>query len=187
MQTSYDKENVIYAGFFIRLAAFLIDNIVVAIGLLFIKVPVWILKIGAGDSAVFHPILFEYDIFAILYYLLTVGYFILATYFCGTTLGKFLLKIKVVDTEGQKLSFMTVLMRETVGRYLSQLIIFVGYFMIGLDGCKQGLHDKICDTYVVYTHKVPVRKPVERTVVPVPAVQNALQEEITANTVVQEE
>lgn len=154
MQTSYDKENVFYAGFFSRLAAFLIDSILVGAGLLVVKFPVWLLKLSVGDTFLFQPVLFSFTIFDILYYLLTVTYFVLTTYLCGATLGKYLMKLKVVDAEGQKLSFVSVLLRETVGRYLSALIIYIGYIMAGVDSRKQGLHDKIADTCVIYRHKV---------------------------------
>ena len=66
------------------------------------------------------------------------------------TLGKYLLKIKVVSTDGQPLTFMSVLIRETVGRYLSTVILYIGYMLAGWNEEKQGLHDKIADTYVVY-------------------------------------
>ncbi len=157
MQTSYDKENVVYAGFFSRLAAFLIDSILVGAGLLIIKVPVWILKLSVEDTFLFQPVLFSFTFFDILYYLLTVTYFVLTTYLCGATLGKYLMKLKVVNVEGQKLSFISVLLRESVGRYLSTLILYIGYIMIGVDSGKQGLHDKIADTCVIYRHKACTR------------------------------
>lgn len=141
----------VYAGFFIRLAAYMLDILFVNAMLMFVRVPVWCFKLAMDESCpLFSPILFTYNIFDILYYLLTVGYFILATYLCGNTLGKYLLRIKVVSVDGQKLSFMSVLVRETVGRYLSALIVYFGYLFAGLDNKKQSLHDKISDTYVVY-------------------------------------
>lgn len=167
MQTSYDKAYAVYGGFFSRLAAFLIDNIVVSSLLFFIKFVVWIAKLSIGsDAIIFQPVLFQYDFFAILYYLITSGYFVVATYCCGTTIGKSLMKLRVVDVNGEKLTFISVVIRETVGRYLSALIVYVGYFMIGFDSHKQALHDKITDTYVIYTHRFPVNKPVQRVVTP---------------------
>lgn len=150
MQMVSNSENRVYAGFFIRLAAFLLDMLLVNVLLMFIKIPVWCIQLAIGDSFLSSPILFSYNIFDIFYYLLTVGYFILATYFCGTTLGKYLMRIKVVSADGQKLSFISVLIRETVGRYLSAFIIYIGYMLAGWNNKKQGLHDKIADTYVVY-------------------------------------
>lgn len=159
MQISYDKDRVIYAGFFSRLAAFLLDSVLVAAALSVFKFVVWIIKLSIGDAIIFKPILFTYNVFDIIFYLLSVSYFVLMTYFCGATLGKFLMKIKVVDVEGQKLTFMSVLIRETVGRYLSVLIMYVGYIIAGLDTRKQGLHDKIADTLVIYNHPQPVKNP----------------------------
>lgn len=159
MQISYDKDRVVYAGFFPRLAAFLLDSVLVSAALSIFKFIVWIIKLSVGDVIIFKPILFTYNVFDILFYLLTVAYFVLMTYFCGATLGKFLMKIRVVDVDGQKLSFMSVLIRETVGRYLSALIVYVGYIIAGLDNRKQGLHDKIADTLVIYNHPQPAKKP----------------------------
>ncbi len=150
MQMAYNKETPVYAGFFIRLAAFLIDMLLVNVVLCVIKVPVWFLKLSMGDSILFQSILFEYNVFDILYYVLTATYFVLSTYCCGATLGKYLMKIKVVSVDGEQLSFLTVLIRETVGRYLSAIIIYIGYIVAGLDHRKQGLHDRISDTCVVY-------------------------------------
>lgn len=150
MQMVSNSENRVYAGFFVRLAAFLLDMLIVNVLLTVIKVPVWFVQLAVGDVFLFKPLLFSYNVFDILYYLLTVAYFILATYFSGNTLGKYLMKIKVVSTDGQKMNFMSVLIRETVGRYLSALIIYIGYMMAGWDTKKQGLHDRIADTYVIY-------------------------------------
>ena len=153
MQMAYNNDKNAYAGFFIRLAAFLLDMLLVNVLLVFIRLPVWCIKLVLGDTFLFSPVLFSYDIFDILYYLLTVGYFILATYFCGTTLGKYLMQIKVISTDGKPLTFVSVLIRETVGRYLCTIILYIGYMIAGWDNEKQGLHDRIADTYVVYRDK----------------------------------
>lgn len=158
MQTLCNKDDIIYAGFFCRLAAFLIDSVLVGIAISNIKLIVWIIHLMVGDIFLFQPILFTYTIFDIIYYLLSVSYFVIMTYYSGATVGKQLMKIKVTDTEGQKLSLLTVLLRETVGRYLSALIIYVGYIIVGVDNRKQGLHDKIADTCVIYKHEECERK-----------------------------
>ena len=154
MQTLLSKEDVVFAGFFSRLAAFLIDSVLVGVGLWIVKFPVWLIKMAVGDSFLFRPFLFEFTVFDVIYYLLTVTYFVLMTYYSGATVGKHLMRIKVVDAQGQKLSFVSVLVRETVGKYLSGLIIYIGYIIAGFDDRKQGLHDKIADTCVIYTYQV---------------------------------
>ena len=71
--------------------------------------------------------------------------------------------LRVVSTEtGEKPPFLLVLYRETVGRYLSR-ILYAGYFLVAVDSEKRGLHDRICDTAVVYT-----QRPIKDTTPPPP-------------------
>ena len=64
------------------------------------------------------------------------------------TLGKMAVGIKVVRTDGSRISLM-----RGIGRYfaslLSGLILGIGYLMAAFTEKKQGLHDIICDTFVV--------------------------------------
>ena len=64
------------------------------------------------------------------------------------TLGKLALGIKVVDHNGQRLDFSKALLRN-LSKLLSAFIFGIGYIMIIFDERKQGLHDKIADTFVV--------------------------------------
>ncbi len=170
MQTSFSKEQFIYAGFFSRFAAFFIDSIVVALALLIVKLPILVLQSSVGDSFLFKPFLFKFTIVQVFYYLLTLAYFVLMTYYSGATVGKHLMKLKVVDSEGQRLTFMSVLIRESVGKYLSTFIVYIGYIMTAFDERKQGLHDKIADTCVVY--KIGLNQPrVQRPVQPMQNIQ----------------
>ena len=57
MQISYDKDRVVYAGFFPRLAAFLLDSVLVSAALSIFKFIVWIIKLSVGDIIIFKPIL----------------------------------------------------------------------------------------------------------------------------------
>ena len=42
--------------------------------------------------------------------------------------------------------------RETFGRFLSEIIIYIGYIIAGADRQKRGLHDLLSDTCVIYCH-----------------------------------
>ncbi len=55
--------------------------------------------------------------------------------------------------EDRTLTLWEVIFRETVGRFLSALIANVGYIMIGIHKNKQGLHDLMSDTQVIYYHE----------------------------------
>lgn len=141
-----------YAGFLPRLVAFAIDNLLIAIVLLFVKIPLGIATLISGANMLTKPVLFEFSTLDIIFYLLGVLYFVIATYNTGTTFGKWLLKLKVVSSNNTKLSFLDLLYRETIGRYLSS-IIFIGYIIIPFDSEKRGLHDHLCDTRVIYNLK----------------------------------
>ena len=146
-------DNLVYAGFFVRLAAYLVDLLIVGVALFIVKIPIWITTIGYPDNIIVKDLIFNYSIADILYYLLKVTYFILLTYFTGSTLGKKLFHIQVVSRENRNMTFFEVTFRETVGRFLSGLIIYVGYIMAGLDNEKRGLHDILSDTNVIYYHE----------------------------------
>ncbi len=64
------------------------------------------------------------------------------------TVGKILMDIKVVDLYGRRVSFFVATNR-FFAKYLSALLLFVGYLMILFDAKNQGLHDKIARTLVV--------------------------------------
>ena len=64
------------------------------------------------------------------------------------TLGKMALGLKVTDSNGQQISFLTA-----TGRYfakiISALICCIGFMMAGWTQQKQGLHDMMAGTLVV--------------------------------------
>ena len=64
------------------------------------------------------------------------------------TVGKIVMGIKVVNKQGQGLDFSKALLRN-LSKILSAFILGIGYIMIVFDDRKQGLHDKIADTFVV--------------------------------------
>jgi len=166
MQNNADTR--VYAGFFVRLSAYLIDWIIVGAALLLIRIPVWIASIGGIADFILKDFIFQYSVYDIVLYLLKVAYFVLLTYFTGSTLGKKLLQICVVSAEERKPTFFEIAFRESVGKFLSALVLCVGYLMIGGDKRKRGLHDILSDTYVVYNHQKTVA-------VPAPITYNAVQ------------
>ena len=73
---------------------------------------------------------------------------LLLTYWNGQTVGKYVCGIRAVDLYGQPLTFGRALGRE-VSKILSA-ILCIGYIMAAFTERKQGLHDMIASTYVVY-------------------------------------
>lgn len=151
-----DRE-IVYAGFWVRLAAYTIDSFIVFAGLLIVR----LFLLGVSSLTEGTPlggnILFHYTLKDILLYGVQVFYFILCTYHAGTTPGKRVMNLRVVSAvEEEKLSFLNVLYRETVGRFLSGLVLCIGYILIGIDKEKRGLHDMLCDTRVIYGRRIKV-------------------------------
>lgn len=66
----------------------------------------------------------------------------------GQTFGKKLAHIKIVKANGEPLTLWTLFLREFIGKFLSTIILFIGYLMI-LGKNKRGLHDYIAGTLVL--------------------------------------
>lgn len=140
-------------GFFARLTAYLIDLLLIGTILtLTVRMPLMLVQAQNPNSWFLSPILFRFSPYDIFLYLAGSAYFIVMTYMTGATVGKRLMNLRVVACDDSKLTLINVLYRETIGRYLSSLL-FIGYLMIGASETKQGLHDRLCDTQVIYTCK----------------------------------
>lgn len=164
MQNSYSNQiyketttEITYAGFWTRLAAYMIDSILVFFGLLIVRLVMSGVMALLSDTPLGGNVLFHYTLKDIVLYAGQVLYFILCTFFTGTTVGKRAMNLRVISAKGDEgLVFLTVLYRETVGRFLSVFVLCIGYIMIGIDKEKRGLHDFLCDTRVVYAKKVKI-------------------------------
>ena len=66
----------------------------------------------------------------------------------GTTPGKNLLGMRVIKEDGAPAGFMTMLIREWIGKAISGLILSLGFLWILFDKDNQGWHDKLMSTYV---------------------------------------
>lgn len=177
---SIAKEDI-YAGFFTRLGAYLIDSLFLFACLALPHFIMWIIGLSSPDNLLTKEILFSFSFWNIAQYLLCKGYFVLLTYMGGMTLGKKAMRIKVIEKDGEQPSLFTVIYRETIGKYLSAIILYCGYLLIGIDREKRGLHDILCDTRVIYSCKVveykqmnTVYTPVQPFVPPMPQGQNPM-------------
>lgn len=148
----YSGGEVVYAGFWKRVAAYVIDGLVVGIagGIMGAIVGG---VIGALFSAGSDGFGSGFIIIQVVSNLVSIA--LAAAYYAGfhastsqATLGKMAVGIKVVRTDGSRIS-----VARGVGRYfatiLSSLILGIGFLMAAFTERKQGLHDMICDTLVV--------------------------------------
>lgn len=65
------------------------------------------------------------------------------------TIGQALLGVRVIRTDGQRLTVKTAIKR-IIGLYISAFVFFLGFLWVLIDDRRQGWHDKIAGTYVVY-------------------------------------
>jgi uncharacterized RDD family membrane protein YckC len=72
--------------------------------------------------------------------------FFIGTY--GATLGKMLMKVKVVTPDGGRVSYGRATGRH-FAKILSGIICYIGYLMAFWDEEKRALHDRICGTRVI--------------------------------------
>jgi uncharacterized RDD family membrane protein YckC len=90
--------------------------------------------------------------------LVFTAYHVLQTGLWGQTLGKKLIGIKVVTATGEIPSFSRALLR-VVGFFFAALPLGWGVAILALDPRRQGLHDRIAETFVVPEEDIPGMPP----------------------------
>ncbi len=122
-----DPSNV-YAGFWLRFAAVIIDGVLLGIvnQLLGLNEHQWFIS----------------AIITLVYY---AG--MESSKYQGT-LGKIALGLRVTDMNGSRTSPLKAVLRN-LGKYVSAFILCIGFLMIAFTAKKQGLHDIMAGTLVV--------------------------------------
>lgn len=96
-------------------------------------------------------------------WLFSVIYGTLFIWQSGATPGKKLLKLKVVKLNSyQPVGFGAALLRESIGKILSNLVLFSGYTWMLIDKKRQTWHDKLAKTLVVKLDKSKNFIPIEK-------------------------
>jgi uncharacterized RDD family membrane protein YckC len=124
------------ADFLVRFAAIFIDGIVVSL----ISSLVSTTSVNADNGAIISSA--PGFLVGALYYVL------MWTYYNGQTLGKKVMKIRVVREDGKPVDLQTSILRY-LGYIVSGLVLCLGFLWVLFDEKKQGWHDKIAHTFVV--------------------------------------
>ena len=151
------------AGFISRLIAFIIDLVIISITTTIILFGITEIITFFGLNILFNrwisnsvnaeTINSVIRIFVvILYYVYSIVYFATFYSLVGYSPGKYLVGLRVVRTDGFRLGFWRSVVRG-IGYYLSALLLFMGFIWIIFDKNRQGLHDKIANTVVIYREK----------------------------------
>lgn len=128
-----------YAGFFKRLAAFMIDGLIS--GFIFTIVGLFFSFLHFKEDYIDIDIVLNSAVYFIYYILFT-------KFNRGQTIGKMIMNIRVVSANGEKLGFFQVLVRELFVRYI-QNVLWILYLAIPLNSKKKSVADYFADTFVV--------------------------------------
>ncbi len=150
-----------YAGFWIRFLAHLIDQVVISIvGFVFFIIA---LVFTAGsvmsisdladmedpDPALILSLVGGWLIFVMVSAIAQWLYFaFMESSASRGTLGKMALGLQVIGRDGETINFARASGRY-FAKFLSAMIMMIGYIMAGFTQKKQALHDILADTYVV--------------------------------------
>lgn len=149
-----EAKTVEYAGFRVRLAAGLIDGLILA--------AIWftvMVILGPYDESPNTPLpipvameeaaTYSHRTVAVMVYLIvSVVYWVLFWTWRGQTPGKMAMGIKIVRTDGSPIGLGRSVLR-CIGYTISSFIFLIGHLWIVIDPEKQGIYDKIASTYVV--------------------------------------
>ncbi|SFF55535.1 Uncharacterized membrane protein YckC, RDD family [Halobacillus alkaliphilus] len=140
-----DIQRLLYAGFWTRFFAYIIDLLVLwsvntvvtkpLIGLLNLEeAELWIEMFSASNLLT-----------SLLFFL----YFILMTKFFRATLGKMIFGLSVESLTDKPLTNGQIFFRECIGRYISMAIFGIPYLVVAFTKRHQGIHDLFADTSVI--------------------------------------
>ena len=135
--------SMVYAGFWIRVAASLIDTLL----MMMVVLPVMSLIYGPEYWFAHSYIVGFWDF--LFNYLLPAIVVIVFWLYKSATPGKMALKLTIVDAStGEKPSTKQLIIRY-VGYYVSIIPLMLGFIWVGIDKRKQGFHDKLAGTVVL--------------------------------------
>jgi uncharacterized RDD family membrane protein YckC len=153
-----------YAGFWLRFAAHILDNLIVSLPFVVVWFMIVVAVVGLGvftqvssaGTESGKPAAAFIITIVLLYLSLIVGRIILVWLYHAflesgphqSTWGKRIMGLKVTSITGQRISF-----KHATGRYFSTIItgmtMGIGYLMVAFTERKQALHDMIAGTLVV--------------------------------------
>jgi uncharacterized RDD family membrane protein YckC len=144
-------DTVVHAGFWIRAAASVVDGIIVSTLVCLFSGYSWSAYYAATNRQVVMAGM-PYVAPGSFFVSIMVSWLYMALLESSpwqATVGKKLFGLYVTDLKGRRISFRKATARY-FGKFLSTLFFGFGFLMIGFTAKKQGLHDKIANTYVMH-------------------------------------
>ena len=153
-----------YGGFWIRFGARFIDGLIFTVPVIIFIALLIPNLIRAGNqpgnpASAINPMFlgFGFITFAVVIFLVGGCYEVLMLKYRSATVGKMACGLKVIRSDGRNLSwgvcfgrfFMWNVVTSGIP-YLNTVLMLVTAIMIGVDDEKRALHDRVCDTRVIY-------------------------------------
>nr|WP_263313006.1 RDD family protein [Mammaliicoccus sp. Marseille-Q6498] len=146
-------KSIIFAGFWVRFIAFIIDVLALAGFKGMVLSPIFSFT-NIQDKYLFVPYFSVENLAsALIFYL----YFVLMTYYFKATLGKMILGISVYREDGTPLKFKDILFREWIGRIISGAFIGLPYLVVAFNKKHKGIHDYFGETVVLKNKYIGLR------------------------------
>ena len=142
-----------YAGFWCRFLASVIDCVVVGFPGFFISLLAWRVFSGPtsatqDQSSLEFIRLIVGGVFFVVFLGQWLYFALMESSSKQGTIGKLILKIRVTDLASNRISFGRASLRY-FSKYISYIIFFIGYLMAGFTQRKQALHDIVAETLVL--------------------------------------
>lgn len=138
-----------YGGFWIRVAAYLIDWVIGGVIGFALGFVIGILAVATHPDSPTQAVNNLRPVTTVIGLLINVAYFTVLWTIMGATIGQRVFRLRVVDAgSGQPIGFGKALLR-WVGLLISFLVCFIRVIWVAFDGRKQGWADKIAGTVVL--------------------------------------
>jgi uncharacterized RDD family membrane protein YckC len=135
----------VYAGFWARFVAVVVDQIIVQLVTGFVKVAMVAAAAGADRQTILSINLLN-SLFSVIF--MWLYYALQESSNAEATLGKRAMSLRVLDLSGEKISFGRATGRH-FGKILSGLLLLIGYLMQPFTERRQTLHDLMAGCIVV--------------------------------------
>lgn len=147
--THHAQGPLVYAGFWDRVVAAFLDTVITYVACGFLMMVGFTAVMVFADRG-------ESDVGAVVFFLTNLFWFVMVWLYhalqessnARATVGKRLMRLRVVDLSGERLSF-----GRASGRYFAKIpsaLLLVGYLIQPFTARKQALHDILAGTIVVH-------------------------------------
>jgi len=140
---SPDPNSMVYAGFWVRVGATVIDSILILILTFPILIGIYGLEYFESEAIVYGT--WDFLISWVLPAIVVITFWV----YRSATPGKIIVKVKIVDADSGTKPSTGQFIGRYFGYFISMIPLMFGFVWVGFDKRKQGWHDKLASTAVI--------------------------------------